>query len=111
MQRKKFPIPLLIIAVVLSIATIYSIFSFPPSYTVTLWLLSIPLLPFVLLGLGLSIFATITFFTRSILHGLLIGSVSIVYLLLRLTGLTSVFFVILLLAICVAIELFFVKKT
>lgn len=110
MRQKKFPYPLLVLSILFLGITLYSIFHFPPSYSFGLFTFTLPLFPFVLLSFILFLFCTISFVSRSLIHGILLSVCTLLYLLLRLAGLTSLFFLVLILALCITLELFFFKK-
>jgi len=110
MKNRKRPFVLLFLSVFFFGLSLYSIIYFPPSYTIALHFVTIPLFPLVVLSVWFFLLCFITLLTRSRLHGLLLSTSALTYLLLRFFGLTSIFFLIILLSIMGAIELFFFKR-
>lgn len=77
----------------------------PPSTTITIASLSISILPFFLFLLFGVLFTFCIAFFNSVTHGILLGLFVICYLLLRINELTHPFFLILLFAIFLTLEL------
>lgn len=111
--RKK-NILLLITSILLLICLTFLIFTFPPTYQFPISIanlhenVSILYLFFILLCSFL--FCFITFLFKSIVHGILIAIFITLYLIFRLNGLTDPFFLILLAAICLTLELAFAQS-
>jgi hypothetical protein len=114
MSRKKRPLPFLALSLISFISLALLVYFFPPNQQ-----LSIPNLPagkagfqfsilyFFLLLFYLLLFSSITYTFKSKTHGVLISSFVILYLLFRLNGLTHPFFLLLLFALFITLELLF----
>jgi len=103
MHKKKRPFWLLIVFVLSFGALIYLALNYSPSE-------SLSLIPVFFALLFISTFSLFTFLLNNSRRGFLLGLLVISYLLLRLNGLTSPFFAILLLILFGGIELFFLKR-
>jgi hypothetical protein len=110
MKRRKRPFWLLIISFLSLGALGYWIWNFSPDYQITISHTLFPILPVFLFLLFLFIFSLFTFLLNNSRRGFLLGLLAISYLLLRLNGLTSPFFAILLLILFAGVELFFIKR-
>jgi len=111
MHRKKRNFWLLLLSI-LSLGTLaYLVLNYSPSENLLLITYHLSLIPVSLLLLFLFIFSLFGSVLKSKRRGFLLGLLVISYLFLRLNGLTSPFFVILLLILFGAVELFFVKRS
>ncbi|HUD04374.1 MAG TPA: hypothetical protein VMR59_00080 [Patescibacteria group bacterium] len=110
MHRKQRPIWLIAISLLLIATLGYLIFNFSPNDQFSISHTPFPILPIFLLLSFLLLFSLTTFILNNSRRGFLLGLLVISYLLLRLNGLTSPFFAILLLILFAGIELFFVKR-
>jgi hypothetical protein len=110
MHKKRRPFWLLIFFVLSLVGLGYLVMNFSPSSQLPILKFELPILPVGLMLLFLVVFSFVTFLLNNSRRGFLLGLLVISYLLLRLNGLTSPFFAILLLLIFGGIELFFVKR-
>ena len=110
MHKKKRPLWLLVVGILsLGILT-YLILNYSPSDNLSLISNHLSLIPIFLLLLFILTFSVFSFIFNNSRRGFLLGLLTISYLLLRLGGLTSPFFAILLLILFGGIELFFIKR-
>jgi len=110
MQREKRPFLFLIVSFLSLGALGYLVLNFPPTFQFSILNIQFSILIPGLALLFLFIFSLFSFILNNKRRGLLLGMLTIFYLLLRLNGLTSLFFAILLLILFGGIELFFVKQ-
>src|ERR1035437_548803 len=110
MRKRKKYLWLLIISLLSGATLGYFILNFSPAFQFSIFSFKFSVLSFALLLLFLLLFTLTTFALNNSRRGLLLGLLVISYLLLRLNGLTSPFFAILLLILFGGIELFFIKK-
>ncbi|CAN5121730.1 hypothetical protein BH11PAT1_BH11PAT1_2190 [soil metagenome] len=109
MRRNKRSFSSLIIASISSSVLLFLLFFISPKNTISLGNVHISLLfPFFLL-LFLSTTTIIIFLSKSRLHGVLIGLLACSYLLFRLFNLTHPFFIFILLALFLTLELLFAR--
>ena len=109
-KRGKRPI-LLLILTTLSFAVLLTLtYIFPPDSRLEIGNWKIELVYAVLAVLFLFIFSLIAYLFRSKMHGCLIASFTIIYLLFRLNNLTHPFFLMLLLLLLLTLEFFVSHK-
>ena len=109
MRKRKKYLWLLFVGILSLFSLGYLIFNFSPAFQFTILKFKFSVLIPGLILLFLSIFCLFGFILNA-RRGFLLGLFAISYLLLRLNGLTSLFFAILLLLFFGGIELFFVKR-
>ena len=100
----------LLLAILLAIFTLYIIKNLPPSYMIPIGNFGIPILPIFLLTLAGFIYSLLTFIFIQKTQGILVSFFIIIYLILRLLGLTHWVFGILILIIFIASETITLKK-
>lgn len=122
MRYHKRPLPLLFIGIASFIVLACLIYFFSPSVsfgaaqilpTISFPLekfFQIPILVIFFIVLALFIFSLCSYGFNSKIHGGLITGFVIIYLIFRLTHLTNLFFLILLLALFITLELFFSNR-
>jgi hypothetical protein len=110
MHKKRRPFGFLVIFILSLVGLGYLVFNFSPSSQLSIWNFQLPVLSFGLILLFLLLFSIVTFILNNSRRGFLLGFIVISYLVLRLNGLTSPFFAILLLILFGGIELFFIKR-
>ncbi|GEM_PF-2705588 len=108
--RKRHNFVYLLLAILLTILTVYLFINFPPDYRFAVSNFGVPILPIFLVSLTGFIFSTFTFIFIQKTQGLIISFLILIYLILRLLGLTHWIFLFLFLALFITIELFVVKK-
>ena len=108
--RKRHNYIYLLLGILFAVATIYLVVNFPPTYKFGAMDFAIPILPIVLISLVGFIFCTLTFFFREKTQGIIVSAFVILYLILRLIGLTHWIFAVLSIALFVTAELFVLKK-
>ena len=108
--RKRHNYLYLLFAILLAIITAYLFVNFPPYHKFQIANLGIPILPIFFTLLGLLIFSLSTFIFIQKNHGVIITLVALVYLLMRAIGLTHWIFLVLVLGLLIALELFIIKK-
>ena len=108
--RKRFNFFYLLLAILFGILTAYILINFPPSYKISVYMLSIPIVPIFIISLAGSIFCIFTFIFKRKLQGIIFSVFVILYLILRLLGLTHWIFLVLILALFITTELFVLKK-
>jgi hypothetical protein len=91
-------------------AFIYFVLNFSPTFQFSISNMLFPILPifFILLFTFLFLFFGVLFANRR--RGLFIGLFAVIYLLLRMNGLTHPFFLVILIILSGSLELFFVKR-
>jgi len=109
-MRKRRHAWLLLVSILSLGASVYLALCFPPTYQLPVGNFLFPVLPVFLIFLFLFIFSFFSFVFKNSRRGFLLGLFVIAYLLLRLTKLTSPFFLIMLFVLFGGIELFFIKK-
>ncbi|HEX7542683.1 MAG TPA: hypothetical protein VF385_01205 [Patescibacteria group bacterium] len=110
MHKKRRPFWLLVVFI-LSLAGLgYLVLTFSPTSQFSIFNFQFSILIPGLTLLFLLIFSLTTFILSNSRRGFLLGLLVISYLLLRLNGLTSPFFAILLVILFGGIELFFIKR-
>lgn len=108
-RKKKFSF-LVLFAAVISLALLGStIYYLPPTYIYTFFILRIPISLLFFVLVFSSFYTTSLLIFRSKLHGILIGSFVVLYLIFRLSNLTHPFFLILLAALFLTLELMIVN--
>jgi len=110
MKRKKRHLWLLVVSILSLGALGYLILNLSPTDQFSIFNFQFSVLIPALTILFLLIFSLVTFLLSNSRRGFLLGLLVISYLLLRVNGLTSPFFTILLLILFGGIELFFVKR-
>ncbi|HEV2339737.1 MAG TPA: hypothetical protein VGT05_03130 [Patescibacteria group bacterium] len=110
MRVKKRPFHFFLLAVLLGGLSLYAIISYPPTFSLPLNSYRIPLFPFVVTGVLVTIFFFTSYLFRTMLQGFLVTLFVISYLSLRYFGLKHIFFLLMLLAIFISLEVFFFKK-
>lgn len=85
----------------------YILKSFSPNSQISLGLLSFSVTPIFFIFLFLTMFSLVTVLLKRKLHGLLIASGTVAYLILRMYGFTQIFYAIFLLALILTLELAF----
>lgn len=108
--RKKRPIALLLLSVLTLFVLLFVIFFIPPSNSVQVFGIFIPILLFFFPLLFIFLFSLLSFLYRKKTHGVLGGCFLVLYLLLRLGGFTHPLFLLILLALFLILELLFAKK-
>ena len=108
--RKRRNYIYLLISILFAITTGYVFLNFPPDYKIPVSNFEIPILPIFLISLFVLIFSFLTFIFKRKVQGLIFSSFILVYLGLRLAGLTHWIFLFLILALFVTTELFILKK-
>jgi len=121
MNRRKRPLRLLALSLLSLASLIYLILAFSPNFQFTLPLGAlakwgiysagwrIPILPIFFLLSFIFLISIITYLFRSPRRAILIGLLTIIYLILRMFRLDSSYFLFLLLALFISLELFFKK--
>ena len=121
-QHKRRPLLLLFIGIISCIGLCALIYFSTPTAIFTFTRLSaqlpisvnkfmiIPSMPLFFVLLWLFLFGTGAFIFKSKIHGILIATFVIIYLIFRLNRLTNLFFLLLLLALFVTLELFISNK-
>jgi len=110
MHKKRRPFWLLIVFILSLIALGYLVLNYSPVYQFSIYNFRFSILLSGLTLLFLLIFSFFTFILNNSRRGFLLGLLVIAYLSLRLNGLISPFFAILLLILFGGIELFFIKR-
>ena len=122
MRYYKRQLPLLIIGIISLIMLVYLIYFSSPNTSFGISqifqnisfplekFIQVPSLILFFILLALFLFSTISYIFKNKIHGTLITSFAIIYLIFRHTHLTNLFFLILLLALFVTLELFVSNK-
>jgi hypothetical protein len=110
MHKRKRPFWLLIVFVLSLVGLGYLVLNFSPSSQLSILNFELSVLIPGFTFLFLVIFSLVTFLLNNSRRGFLLGLLVISYLLLKLNGLTSPFFAILLVILFVGVELFFIKR-
>ena len=108
--RKRHNFLYLLLAMLFGIITGYLLYSFPPTYKFPLSSIQIPILPLFLVSLAGFIFSSLTFIFIQKTQGIIVSFFVVLYLILRLIGLTHWIFLGLILALFITVELFIFKK-
>lgn len=108
--RKRHNFIYLLLAILFGIITAYLLYTFPPTHKFSISKLQIPVIPIFLISLTGFTFSTLTFIFIQKTQGIIISFFVILYLILRLIGLTHWIFLVLFIALFVTIELFVLKK-
>ena len=108
--RKRHNFVYLLLAILLTILTVYLFINFPPDYKLPISNFQLPILPIFLASLTGFIFSILTFIFIQKTQGIIISSLILLYLILRLIGLNHWIFLFLFLALFITIELFILKK-
>ncbi len=119
MNRRKRPAWLLVISSLSLVGLIYLTISYPPDFQFSLPLGALakwgilnykfPILPIFFLLSFTFLLSIISYLLRSARRAILIGLLTIIYLILRMFRLDSPYFLLLLLALYISLELFFKK--
>ena len=110
MRRNKRNFGLLIVSVLAFFAILYIVLNYSPALKLSILNFSFPILPLFFVLTFIFLYSLFTFILKSKRRGILIGLFVISYLVLRMNGLTNVFFVILLVVLFGSLELLFVKR-
>jgi hypothetical protein len=108
--RKRFNFFYLLLSILFAITTIYLFLNFPPSYKISIYKFSMPIIPVFMASLATFIFCIFTFIFKRKTQGIIFAVFTIVYLIIRLLGLTHWIFLVLILALFITTELFILKK-
>lgn len=108
--RKRHNYIYLFLGVLFGVATFYLFFNFPPTYKFGAMDYTLPILPVFLASLASFIFCTLTFFFREKTQGIIVSAFVVLYLILRLIGLTHWIFLVLSVALFITAELFVFKQ-
>lgn len=109
-HRKKQPYFSIIWGSISMLLCIVAVFFFPPTHRFYLAGVPLPILPLFFSLLFLGILGITQFFFHTPKHGIFLGSLCIIYLLFQLNSLTHPFFLLLLVALFVALELLFAPQ-
>lgn len=101
---------LLVVSIFSLIIIFLLIFFVDPLQPMSVSILTIPPLVILYLLIFISLFGIISFLWKSKLHGILVASLMVIYLLFRQNNLTHPFFAVMLLALFLVIELMFTYK-
>ncbi len=102
---------LLFIPGVLSLAALsYLVYYYPPDYQFLISNFQIPVLPVWFVLLFIAVYGIFSFFLNSKRRGFMLSLFAVIYLLLRLNGLTHLLFLLLLIVLFGLIELFYIKR-
>lgn len=108
--RKRHNYAYLLASVLFLILISYLSVNYSPFHKFQISTLAVPILPIFFTLLGLLIFSLSTFVFIQKQHGVVLTLMILGYLLMRLIGLTHWIFLILVLGLLVALELFIIKK-
>ncbi len=108
--RKRHNYIYLILAILFGVATAYLFINYPPEYSFQLSNIGIPTLPIFLFCFIAAIFTALTFVFIQKTQGLIVSSLVLVFLLMRLAGLTHWIFALLLLALFIVLEFIVYKQ-
>ena len=100
----------ILLAILLAIALMYIVKNLPPSYAIPVSNLKMPILPIFFLAFAGFIYSLLTFIFIQKTQGILISFFVILYLILRLLGLTHWGFGIIILALFITSEVFILRK-
>ena len=109
-MRKKRPVQLIAISILLMVSIIYLILNFSPTPQLSIGHLQFAILPIVLILVFLFIFSFFSFILNNKRRGLLIATFVLGYLILKLLNLTFPFFIVLLAVLLLLVELLFIKR-
>lgn len=101
---------LLVISIISLIIIFLLIFFVDPLQPLSISILVIPPIVILYLLIFISLFGIISFLWKSKLHGILVASLMVLYLIFRQNNLTHPFFAVMLLALFLVIELMFTYK-
>src|SRR4051794_19893644 len=104
-RKKLFYLPLISIASLVSL--IYIILYFPPSFSIPLGSMQLPILPISFLLFFVFLWSLVGFIFANRTQGLIVALLPSVYLLLRYIKLNQPFFLVLLVLLFVGLELLF----
>ncbi len=104
--KRKRSILFLVIGLISLFSLGFLVYAIDPNFQINILTLSIPMLPIFMILLFATLFFLGSFAFKSKTHGVLIGVFVIIYLLFRLNHLTHPFFLILLFALFLTLELF-----
>jgi hypothetical protein len=108
--RRRHNFIYLLLGILFGVGSVYLFFNFPPTYKFGAMDFAVPILPIFLATLAGTIFCTLTFFFREKIQGIIVSTFVVLYLVLRLIGLTHWIFLLLTLALFITAELFVIKK-
>lgn len=108
--RKRHNFIYLLLAILLAISTVYIFLTFPPEYKIQLTNFGVPVLPIFLASLTGFIFSALTFIFIQKAQGFIAACFVLIYLILRLIGLTHWIFAVMFIALFITIELFIIKQ-
>ena len=108
--RKRHNYLYLLLAILFGIILGYLFYNFPPTHKFYVSKLQIPFLPLFLISLTGFIFSSLTFIFIQKTQGIIVSVFIILYLILRLIGLTHWIFAVLFIALFITTELFILKK-
>jgi len=110
-MRKKRSLPLLVLSILSLIVIVFVFIFIPPTYAVTIAKIQLNIILFFLPLLFIFTYSLLSFLFQKKTHGILAGTFLIFYLILRLGGFTHPFFLLILLALLLILELLFVKNS
>jgi len=108
--RKRHNFIYLLLSILFGIIIFYLFYNYPPTYKFPLSKIQIPILPLFLISLAGFIFSTLTFIFIQKIQGIIISVFVILFLILRLIGITHWIFAVLFIALFITTELFILKK-
>lgn len=111
MRKRKRPFLFLLVSFLSFMLGGYIVYYLQPNASITFFLIKLPVLPVFFFLLFAFLFSFTAYMLRSKLQGILVASFACIYLLIRMFGFTALFFQILLLALFIATELFFLQNT
>lgn len=108
--RKRHNYIYLLLSILFGILTVYIFYNFPPGYKFPISEIEIPVLPIFFISLAGFIFSLLTFIFIQKTQGLIVSFFVILYLIIRIMGLTHWIFALLVVALFITSELFILKK-
>ncbi|MDP2637455.1 MAG: hypothetical protein Q8P26_00135 [Candidatus Levybacteria bacterium] len=109
MNRRRRPFWLLVISLLSLAGLIFSILVYSPSTQFSIYNFQFTILPVFFLLIFTFLFSLIFYLLRSTRRAALIGLLTIIYLIFRMLNLNSPYFLLLLIALFISLELFFKK--
>jgi hypothetical protein len=109
MEKRKRPLHLLVLSILTFIVLVFVFFFIPPSSAIQIGI-PINILLFVFPLLFILFYSLLSFLFRKKSHGVIVGALLVLYLLLRLGGFTHPLFFLILLALLLILELLFSKE-
>src|SRR6266700_3243747 len=110
MEKKKRSWIFLVVSIIVGVLSILAILFISPDYSLSMGDLHLSIVYPFLLILFLFLFFATSYIINSKIHGVLLASFVVCYLLFRLNNLTHPLFLLLLVGICIVFELFFSFK-